>query len=133
MIDGGNSLFTDTDRRALGLKEKNIGFVGMGVSGGEEGALLGPEHDAGRRRSRLCPPRADFHRNRGPRRRRALLRLHRKGSAGHYVKMVHNGIEYAIMQLISEAYDLFASVCRLDAAAMPPSSRNGTTAISIPI
>ena len=118
VVDGGNSLFTDTHRRALILKAKGIRFLGMGVSGGEEGALLGPSMMPGGDElayARIAPmikkmaaqvdgePCCAFI---GP------------GGAGHYVKMVHNGIEYADMQLIAEAYDLFASVYRLDATAI---------------
>ncbi len=118
VIDGGNSLFTDTNRRALGLKEKNIGFVGMGVSGGEEGALLGPSMMPGGDEAayaRLAPifTKMAAHVDGEP----CCAFIGPEG-AGHYVKMVHNGIEYADMQLIAEAYDLFASVYRLDAAAI---------------
>src|SRR5271168_2292487 len=118
IIDGGNSLFTDTNRRFHALKEKSIRFLGMGVSGGEEGALLGPSMMPGGDReayARIEPmaikmaaqvdgaPCCTFI---GPE------------GAGHYVKMVHNGIEYADMQLIAEAYDLFKSVYGLNAEAI---------------
>lgn len=118
IVDGGNSLFTDTNRRFHALKERNIRFLGMGVSGGEEGALLGPSMMPGgdeRAYARIEPmvrkmaaqvdgaPCCAFI---GP-----------EGS-GHYVKMVHNGIEYADMQLIAEAYDLLTSVYGLDAPAI---------------
>jgi 6-phosphogluconate dehydrogenase len=118
IIDGGNSLFTDTNRRVHALKEKNIRFLGMGVSGGEEGALLGPSMMPGgdeQAFERIKPmvmkmaaqvdgaPCCAFI---GP-----------EGS-GHYVKMVHNGIEYADMLLIAEAHDLLTSVYHLDAAAI---------------
>ena len=118
IIDGGNSLFTDTDRRFAALKEKRLRFIGMGVSGGEEGALEGPsmmpggEPEAYRRIEPMVTkmaaqvdgePCATYI---GP------------GGAGHYVKMVHNGIEYADMQLITEAYDLFKTVYGLDAPAI---------------
>ena len=118
VVDGGNSLFTDTERRSASLKEKKIRYVGMGVSGGEIGALEGPSMMPGGEReayARLEPmvikmaaqvdgaPCCTYI---GP------------GGAGHYVKMVHNGIEYADMQLIAEAYDLFRTVYDLDAAAI---------------
>jgi 6-phosphogluconate dehydrogenase len=107
LIDGGNSLFTDTDRRSDDLANTGFRFVGAGVSGGEEGALLGPAIMPGGPREAwdaLAPifraiaakaedgePCVDYM---GPR------------GAGHYVKMVHNGIEYGDMQLIAETYDL---------------------------
>jgi 6-phosphogluconate dehydrogenase len=118
IIDGGNSLFTDTARRYQTCEAKKIRFVGMGVSGGEEGALEGPSMMPGGDREawdRIAPmltkmaaqvdgvPCCTYI---GPQ------------GAGHYVKMVHNGIEYADMQLIAEAYDLMKSVYGLDAPAM---------------
>jgi 6-phosphogluconate dehydrogenase len=106
VIDGGNALYTDTVRRAAALTSKGLRFVGCGVSGGEEGALLGPSIMPG------CD--AEAYALVGP-----LLEsiaavvdgtpcCTHVGSdgAGHFVKMVHNGIEYADMQLIAEAYDL---------------------------
>jgi 6-phosphogluconate dehydrogenase len=110
IIDGGNSLFTDTQRRCKELEGKGIHFVGMGVSGGEEGALKGPS---------LMPggPRASWE---------IIAPIYRKiaaqvdgepccrymgpDGAGHYVKMVHNGIEYGDMQLICEAYAILKDV-----------------------
>ncbi len=118
VIDGGNSLFTDTNRRARSLKEKNIRFLGMGVSGGEEGALLGPSMMPGGDASayaRIEPmvtimaAQVDG--------QPCCVFIGPEGS-GHYVKMVHNGIEYADMQLIAEAYDLFKSVYGLDPVAI---------------
>lgn len=118
LIDGGNSQHTDTARRYRSLTEKGIRFVGMGVSGGEEGALLGPSMMPGGDREayqRIEPivtkmaaqvdgaPCCTFI---GP------------DGSGHYVKMVHNGIEYADMQLIAEAYDLLKTLYGLDAAAI---------------
>ena len=114
IIDGGNSLFTDTQRRCKDLEGKGIHFVGMGVSGGEEGALKGPS---------LMPggPRASWD---------IIAPIYRKiaaqvdgepccrymgpDGAGHYVKMVHNGIEYGDMQLISEAYAILKDVVGMD-------------------
>ena len=134
VIDGGNSLFTDTSRRFHALAAKNLRFVGMGVSGGEEGALEGPSMMPGGDREayqRIAPivtkmaaqvdgePCCAFI---GP-----------EGCSGHYVKMVHNGIEYADMQLIAEAYDLFKSVSRLRTRRRSRAcSRNGRPANSIP-
>jgi 6-phosphogluconate dehydrogenase len=118
IIDGGNSLFTDTNRRFDTLAGKGIRFVGMGISGGEEGALEGPSMMPGGDR--------EAYRRIEPMVTRMAAQVDGApcctyigpGGAGHYVKMVHNGIEYADMQLIAEAYDLFKSVYGLDAEAM---------------
>jgi 6-phosphogluconate dehydrogenase len=106
IIDGGNSLFTDTIRRERAVRETGINFVGMGVSGGEEGALEGPS---------LMPGGSDESWvTLGPILKSiaavaegepCVTHIGHDG-AGHFVKMVHNGIEYADMQLIAEAYDL---------------------------
>ena len=106
LIDGGNAHFHDTRRREAALRERNLHFVGMGVSGGEEGALNGP--------SIMPGGSAESYRALGP--MLETISAHVDGtpccthigpdSAGHFVKMVHNGIEYADMQLIAEAYDL---------------------------
>ncbi len=122
LIDGGNSFFEDTQQRVKRLSEDDLAFVGMGVSGGESGALWGPS---------LMPGGTDA----------AWARLHPmlaaiaakaedgapcvawmgSGGAGHYVKMVHNGIEYGDMQLIAEIYDLLhrgAGLSNSDLAAI---------------
>ena len=106
VIDAGNSLFTDTDRRAAYAAGKPWRFVGMGVSGGEEGALLGPSMMPGgdvQAWQRLQPA---FERiaARGP---RGVCVTHcGKGSAGHFVKMVHNGIEYGLMAAYAEGMNI---------------------------
>ncbi len=118
VIDGGNSLFSDTDRRFAALKEKNLRFIGMGVSGGEEGALEGPSMMPGGERSaydRIAPMVTKMAAQVEGTPCAAYIG---SGGAGHYVKMVHNGIEYADMQLITEAYDLFKTVYGLDASAV---------------
>jgi len=118
VIDGGNSLFTDTDRRFAALKQKKLRFIGMGVSGGEEGALEGPSMMPGGERSaydRIAPMVTKMAAQVEGTPCAAYIGL---GGAGHYVKMVHNGIEYADMQLITEAYDLFKTVYGLDASAI---------------
>lgn len=106
IVDGGNTYFKDTYRRVEELSEKNIHFFGMGISGGEKGARLGPSMMPGgdiRAYERLRPifeaiaAKVDGE---------PCVAYLGSGSAGHYVKMVHNGIEYGIMQLIAEAYDL---------------------------
>jgi 6-phosphogluconate dehydrogenase len=116
LIDGGNSWFLDTERRSRELAAGGFHYVGAGVSGGEQGALWGPAIMPGGQREAweaLAPilraiaakaddgePCVDYM---GP------------GGAGHYVKMVHNGIEYGDMQLIAEAYDLLSRGLRLPA------------------
>ncbi|ADE15914.1 6-phosphogluconate dehydrogenase, decarboxylating [Nitrosococcus halophilus Nc 4] len=106
LIDGGNSHFQDTDRRLQALTEQNIHFVGMGVSGGEAGARHGPSLMPGgdpaaweRLRPLLEAAAAKV-------KGEPCVGWLGQGSAGHYVKMVHNGIEYGLMQLIAESYDL---------------------------
>jgi 6-phosphogluconate dehydrogenase len=118
LIDGGNSLYTDTSRRFRDLSAKGLRFIGMGVSGGEEGALNGPSMMPGGEREayqRIEPivTRMAAEVDRVP----CVTYIGPEGS-GHYVKMVHNGIEYADMQLIAEAYDLLKSLYGLDAAAI---------------
>jgi 6-phosphogluconate dehydrogenase len=106
IIDGGNSHFTDTERRQASLAERNVAFLGVGVSGGEEGARHGASIMVG------CDPTV-YERVR-PICESASAKVKGEpcaahvglGSAGHFVKMVHNGIEYAMMQLIAETYDL---------------------------
>jgi len=115
LIDGGNTFFKDTERRVKELEEKGLLYIGTGVSGGEEGALKGPSIMPGGHREAyeaLAPiltkiaaqvggdPCCDYI---GP------------GGAGHFVKMVHNGIEYAIMQTIAETYDLMKEVLKFSA------------------
>src|SRR5439155_909047 len=115
LIDGGNSLFHDTRRRAAVAAQRGLGFLGMGVSGGEEGALRGPS---------LMPggPRESYDRV-----EELLKAISAKvdgvpccayigpDGAGHFVKMVHNGIEYADIQLIAESYDFLREALGLDA------------------
>ena len=106
IIDGGNAHFHDTRRREAKLRDQNLHFVGMGVSGGEEGALNGP--------SIMPGGSQESYQSLGP--MLETISAHVDGTpccthigpdgAGHFVKMVHNGIEYADMQLIAEAYDL---------------------------
>lgn len=106
IIDGGNSHFTDTERRNLALKEKGYHFIGMGVSGGEEGARKGPSMMPGgdKKAYEIVAPilkKIAAHVNGD-----ATVAYMGERSAGHFVKMVHNGIEYALMQLISETYEI---------------------------
>ena len=106
IIDGGNSHYTDTLRRVSYLQQKNIHFVGMGVSGGEEGARKGPSIMPGGDPSSYPAIKPMLEAVSAKVNGEPCVAHMGKGAAGHYVKMVHNGIEYAIMQLISEAYDL---------------------------
>ncbi|UQI46536.1 NADP-dependent phosphogluconate dehydrogenase [Streptomyces sp. HU2014] len=111
IIDGGNAHFADTRRREKALREKGIHFVGAGISGGEEGALNGPA---------IMPGGSEeSYKSLGPL-LESIAAKAKDGTpccthvgpdgAGHFVKMVHNGIEYADMQLIAEAYDLLRDV-----------------------
>jgi 6-phosphogluconate dehydrogenase len=118
VIDGGNSLFTDTDRRFTSLKEKKIRFIGMGVSGGEEGALEGPSMMPGGEKDAYARIEPMVTRMAAQVDGTPCCTYIGIGGAGHFVKMVHNGIEYADMQLITEAYDLFKTVYGLDASAI---------------
>jgi len=106
VIDAGNSYFEDTNRRISDLASKDLHFVGMGVSGGEQGARKGPSIMPGGdlEAFKLLKPMLEAIAAKVD--GEACTAYMGKGSAGNYVKMVHNGIEYAIMQLISEAYDL---------------------------
>lgn len=116
VIDGGNSLFTDTNRRTKSLNEKGILFIGTGVSGGEEGARFGPSIMPGGN-PEAWPHVKDIF--------QSIAAKVEDGSpccdwvgeagAGHYVKMVHNGIEYGDMQLICEAYQLLRDGLGLNA------------------
>jgi 6-phosphogluconate dehydrogenase len=106
VIDGGNSHYTDTLRRVAFLQEKNIHFMGVGISGGEHGARTGPSIMPGGDPAAYQRVKPIFEAVAAKVNKSACVAHLGKGAAGHYVKMVHNGIEYAIMQLISETYDL---------------------------
>lgn len=106
IIDGGNSHFTDTNRRAKKLTDKGIHFMGVGISGGESGARHGPSMMPGGPERAYERVRPIFEAAAAKVNTEPCVTYLGPGSAGHYVKMVHNGIEYGIMQLISETYDL---------------------------
>lgn len=118
IVDGGNALYTDTIRREAAVRARGLHFVGAGISGGEEGALNGPAIMPG--------GPAESYRTLGPILESIAARAPEDGEpcvahigtdgAGHFVKMVHNGIEYADMQLIGEAYDLLRHVGGLEPA-----------------
>ena len=115
LIDGGNSFFGDTRRRTKDLEAKGFRYIGAGVSGGEEGALEGPSIMPGGTEEayRAIEPiltKIAAHVDGEP----CCTYIGADG-AGHYVKMVHNGIEYADMQLIAEAYDMMRQMLRLGA------------------
>ncbi|MBS1598283.1 MAG: NADP-dependent phosphogluconate dehydrogenase [Bacteroidetes bacterium] len=114
VIDGGNSHYTDTLRRVKYLEEKGIHFMGVGVSGGEHGARTGPSIMPGGDSEAYANVRTILEAVAAKVNGSACVAYMGKGAAGHYVKMVHNGIEYAIMQLISETYDLLHRGIGLD-------------------
>ncbi|MEY2598773.1 MAG: 6-phosphogluconate dehydrogenase, NADP(+)-dependent, decarboxylating [Verrucomicrobiota bacterium] len=118
IIDGGNSLWTDTQRREKALAEKGIRYFGVGVSGGEEGALKGPSIMPGGSKEGwefLAPiyTKISAHVD-----GESCCRYMGADGAGHYVKMVHNGIEYGDMQLICEGYAILKEVLGLGAAEL---------------
>ena len=106
VIDAGNSYFKDTDRRISEMASKGLHFMGIGVSGGEKGARKGPSIMPGGDSEAFSLLKPMLEAIAAKVEGEACTAYMGKGSAGNYVKMVHNGIEYAIMQLISEAYDL---------------------------
>ncbi|MFH7010915.1 NADP-dependent phosphogluconate dehydrogenase [Flavobacterium sp. FlaQc-52] len=114
LIDGGNTYFTDTDRRFLELSAKGIHFFGMGISGGEKGARFGPSMMPGGDKKAYERLRPIFEAIAAKVDGEPCVEYLGNGSAGNYVKMVHNGIEYGIMQLISEIYDLMKRGYNLD-------------------
>src|ERR1700751_3193281 len=110
IIDGGNSLFTDTQRRGKELEARGIHFVGMGVSGGEEGALKGPSLMPGGSRESWEIIAPIFRKIAAQVDGEPCCRYMGPDGAGHYVKMVHNGIEYGDIQLICEACAILKDV-----------------------
>ncbi|MCB2191021.1 MAG: NADP-dependent phosphogluconate dehydrogenase [Deltaproteobacteria bacterium] len=120
VIDGGNSHFSDTDRRAEWMEELSLRYMGMGISGGEEGARHGPSmmpggHEAAYDQVRIILERAAAQVGGEP-----CVTFLGGGSAGHYVKMVHNGIEYAFMEMIAETYDLLRRGTGLEPPQLEP-------------
>ncbi len=118
VVDGGNTFFPETQRREKELKAKGIHFVGMGISGGEEGARFGPSLMPGGAPEAWAATRPVFEAiaaktDSGP----CVTHVGPDG-AGHFVKMVHNGIEYGDMQLIAEAYDLMSRGLGMGAPAI---------------
>ncbi len=115
IIDGGNSHFTDSERRALALEKVGLGFLGTGISGGEEGALHGPSIMPGGQRQAYEAVRPIFEAIAARADGQPCVTYIGPRGAGHYVKMVHNGIEYGDMQLIAEAYDILRRGLRMTA------------------
>ncbi|WP_167966364.1 NADP-dependent phosphogluconate dehydrogenase [Saonia flava] len=110
LIDGGNSFFTDTDRREAYLQEKGINFFGSGVSGGAKGARRGPSIMPGGNKEAYQSIKPIFEAVSAKFKGEPCVAYLGPKSAGNYVKMVHNGIEYGMMQLTSEIYDLLRKV-----------------------
>ncbi len=118
IIDGGNSFFTDTDRREAYLKEKGIHFFGAGVSGGAKGARLGPSIMPGGSREAYQHVKPIFEAVAAKYEGEPCVAYLGPKSAGNYVKMVHNGIEYGLMQLTSEVYDILKKAGKLTNAEL---------------
>ncbi|MBE2202900.1 MAG: decarboxylating NADP(+)-dependent phosphogluconate dehydrogenase [Chthoniobacterales bacterium] len=116
IIDGGNSLWTDTQRREKALREKGIHFFGVGISGGEEGALKGPSIMPGGSKEGWAALEPIYTRIAAVAEGEPCCRHMGPDGAGHYVKMVHNGIEYGDMQLICEAYAILKATIHPSAA-----------------
>ncbi len=119
LIDGGNTFFKDTIRRSEALADSGINFIGTGVSGGEEGALKGPSIMPGGQKEayELVAPILEQISAKSEDGEPCVTYIGPNG-AGHYVKMVHNGIEYGDMQLIAESYDLMQNILGLSVEEM---------------
>jgi 6-phosphogluconate dehydrogenase len=118
VIDGGNSLYSDTQRREAALSAKGLNYLGIGVSGGEEGALKGPSLMPGGTKKAWEIVSPIYRKIAAQVDGEPCCRYMGPGGAGHYVKMVHNGIEYGDMQLICEAYAILRDLLGLSAAEL---------------
>ncbi len=114
LIDGGNSYYRDTDLRGQALADRGIVYLGVGISGGEQGARHGPSIMPGGPREGYERVQAIFEAVAAKVNGEPCAAYMGQGSAGHYVKMVHNGIEYAILESIAETYDMLKRGLRLD-------------------
>jgi 6-phosphogluconate dehydrogenase len=114
LIDGGNSHFTDTNRRVEELEAKGLHFFGMGVSGGEEGARRGPSMMPGGDKDAYNVMKPIFEAIAAKVNGEPCVTYIGPGASGHFVKMVHNGIEYGIMQLLAETYEIMKNGLKLD-------------------
>jgi 6-phosphogluconate dehydrogenase len=110
IIDGGNSFFEDTERRLEYLKEKKVTFLGVGVSGGAKGARFGPSIMPGGSKQAYNKVKKILEAVSAKVNDEPCVAYMGKGSAGNYVKMVHNGIEYAMMQLLAESYNILKNI-----------------------
>ncbi len=111
LIDGGNSLFTDTERRVAELEKKSFGYIGMGVSGGAKGALEGPSMMPGGTKTSYKAIEPLLRKMAAQVEDGPCVTYIGPGGSGHFVKTVHNGIEYGIEQILAESYDLMKRVC----------------------
>jgi 6-phosphogluconate dehydrogenase len=118
IIDGGNSHFTDTNRRVDELETKGFHFFGMGVSGGEEGARRGPSMMPGGDKEAYNVMKPILESIAAKVDGAPCVTYIGPGASGHFVKMVHNGIEYGLMQLIAETYEILKTGLKLDNAAI---------------
>ena len=120
IMDGGNSYFLDTERRSIELTNLGFNFMGVGISGGEEGALWGPSIMPGGSRETWSAVQEIFEAiaAKAPEDGKPCVAYLGPRGAGHYVKMVHNGIEYGDMQLIAESYDILQRALGLEAAEL---------------
>ena len=123
LIDGGNSYYKDTERRTIYVESKGLFYIGTGVSGGEEGALKGPSIMPGGSKAAWDEVRGIFQKicafaENGQGEKMPCCDWVGAGGAGHFVKMVHNGIEYGDMQLICETYDIMRRFLKMNADEM---------------
>lgn len=118
IIDGGNSFFQNTIKREKDLRAENLNFIGCGVSGGEKGALLGPSLMPGGDKAAYENLKPIWEKIAAQVDDGACVTYIGPDGAGHFVKMVHNGIEYGDMQLIAEAYDILRNALGMQAAEL---------------
>src|SRR5436189_944435 len=118
IIDGGNSHFTDTTARVKRLEKKNLHFFGMGISGGEEGARRGPSMMPGGDTTAYQYVQPIMEAIAAKVNGEPCVTYIGPGASGHFVKMVHNGIEYALMQLIADTYEILKKGLKLDNSAI---------------
>lgn len=118
LLDCGNSHYTDTERRLQDLDKDGLLYMGIGVSGGEEGARFGPSIMPGGKKESFALVEKMLQAVSAKVNSEPCVAWLGNGAAGHYVKMVHNGIEYAIMQVIAESYHLLRTALGLDNAAL---------------
>jgi len=118
LIDGGNAQFMDTERRVKELERKSFGYIGMGVSGGAKGALEGPSMMPGGTKTSYDAIESLLNKMAAQVEDGPCVTYIGPGGSGHFVKTVHNGIEYGIEQILAEAYDLMKRVCGMSGDEM---------------